>query len=126
MDEKMVYKLPLPPSVNRMYRRVRNRVVLMPEARRFKWLVEEEIHRLKPVKFAVGTKIGFSMCIYPSDGQEARRDVDNGVKVVLDAFQYAGLYPNDNQVKEMHVKVMPVMRNLESGYVLVTFYELTE
>jgi Holliday junction resolvase RusA-like endonuclease len=123
MDDIVTFKLPLPPTVNRMYIRVKRRVMLTREAREYKWTVERAMNEFKPPKFAPDSMIGFGMCVYPSNGREALRDVDNGVKIVLDGFQQAGLYANDRQVKEMHVKMMPIQR-MNEGYIVVTFYSL--
>lgn len=88
--------LPFPPSANRYWRHGRGRVYKTDEARRYQeaaaWcakLAGATIH-----DGAVGLELRFYR-------PERRGDLDNRVKILLDALEGV-LYVNDKQIRELH------------------------
>lgn len=59
--------------------------------------------------------------MYPPDNR--KRDLDNALKVLFDSFEMAGVYEDDSQIKELHAKMMPV---LKPGKVVVSFERIEE
>ena len=53
-----------------------------------------------------------------------KRDLDNILKALLDALTYAGVWEDDNQIDEIHIKRMhPELTSLEPGFVSVQAIE---
>lgn len=101
----MEIELPYPPSSNRYWRNFRGRTVVSEEARDYKDAV---------------SLICNSAAVTPLDGEVVvhlrirrpakRRDIDNHIKVTLDALQ-GHLYGNDSQIVELHVTMQDDKRN---------------
>ncbi|MDZ4852134.1 MAG: RusA family crossover junction endodeoxyribonuclease [Pirellulaceae bacterium] len=92
--------LPLPPSVNRIWRRVGNRTILSREARSYRKIVcailEGKRIKTKPGPLAV------DILFHPPDRR--RRDIDNIQKALLDSLQHAGLYFDDSQIHRLCIE----------------------
>jgi crossover junction endodeoxyribonuclease RusA len=88
--------LPYPPSANRFYRNVRGRMVMSAEGRAYKKRVAE-------MGGGVELEEG-DVCLW-LDFYRPRKsgDLDNRLKVVLDALQGIA-YANDRQVVEIHAR----------------------
>ena len=88
------FEVPLPPSVNRYWRVWNNRVVVTEEAKNYKKEVFYKLNHLEPLRgdiiinFTVFRKI-------------RRGDLDNFMKVMLDAFSGV-IYLDDSQIIEIH------------------------
>lgn len=96
-------ELPYPPSANRYWRSIgRGRVLVSEEGRRFRslvaaeWLAHPERH--PPLEGRVGVRLA----IYVPDNR--RRDVDNVLKPTLDALTHAGVWVDDSQVDDLHIR----------------------
>lgn len=93
----MQIDLPYPPSANRYFRIYNGRAVTSDEARTYKRTVGLLCTRagVEPVAGDVAVNIHIRR-------PAKRRDIDNHLKVTLDALQeYA--YNNDSQITELHV-----------------------
>lgn len=90
----MEFELPYPPSVNHYYRHVGPRVLISKAGRRYREVVVS-ILRSCAIK-ALNGEIELHLEAYPPDRR--RRDLDNLMKCVLDAMQYAGAYQDDSQI----------------------------
>ncbi|MEX2672880.1 MAG: RusA family crossover junction endodeoxyribonuclease [Phycisphaeraceae bacterium] len=86
-----------PPSINRYWRKWRNRMVISREGRAFR-----ENVRLLLATGGAGRKpprdgrLALAMDAFPPDRR--RRDLDNIQKPVLDALEHAGVYRDDSQI----------------------------
>lgn len=90
--------LPLPPSVNRMYRAVRGKVLLSQEGRAYKdacALAAVAQLGVDPMEGRLILRADFHM--------NDRGDLDNRFKALLDALQGSAYY-NDSQLVELHAK----------------------
>lgn len=88
--------LPFPPSANRYWRNWRGRMVVSDEAKDYKAIVALLARDFEPLSGPVSVSIG----VYRP---ARRRDLDNCLKVVLDALQ-GYLYENDDQIVELHAR----------------------
>jgi crossover junction endodeoxyribonuclease RusA len=92
-------ELPYPPSVNHYYRHVGSRVLISREGRRYRELI---VTRLKAERSATFTgPVELEIELYPPDRR--RRDLDNALKCLLDAFTHGGLYEDDSLIAKLTV-----------------------
>lgn len=97
----MKFTLPLPPSINRTYGVNRNAEFPMYKRKVVKdweftagWDIKRHMVG-KPATFTGPVKMGITW-YYDID-----RDIDAGLKVLLDLFQKQLIYKNDRQVREI-------------------------
>ncbi|MCL2640328.1 MAG: RusA family crossover junction endodeoxyribonuclease [Phycisphaerales bacterium] len=88
--------LPFPPSVNRLWRKWRGRMVLSPEGRNYRTAVCARLAGNGPRKPPSGGRIALCMDAFPPDRR--KRDLDNNIKSVADALQDAAVFNNDEQI----------------------------
>lgn len=97
-------ELQWPPSVNQMYRTVRNRIYKTAKAKKY----QEDV---ATICISVGVNrmyegsIKVSIEAYPPDRR--RRDVDNILKSLLDSIQAGGVYKDDSQIIELFIRKNP-------------------
>lgn len=92
------YTLPMPPSTNKYWRRFGDKMLVSLDARNYKKEVAKLAYRLgmQPVTGDVSV----SLTVYRN---EASGDLDNRIKVILDALR--GLaFEDDKQVVEIHAR----------------------
>lgn len=94
----LVLELPEPPSANRYWRHVEGRVVLSARARAYKATVATRalVARVHPLPLGVECAVSVRWFRGRRSG-----DLDNRIKIVLDALQGAA-YVSDAQVVELH------------------------
>lgn len=115
-------ELPWPPSVNHYYRHVGNKVLISKEGRQYREVV---VNRIKAagIKMLDGrSKLGVMIQLYPPDRR--RRDADNSLKCLLDAFTAGGLYEDDSQIYFLLIEKLEPMP--PDGLAVVTVGFLTE
>lgn len=119
----MKFTLPLPPSINQTYGVNRN--------------AEHPMYKRKSVKdweFTAGWDIKRSMIGAPktitgpvSVGitwfYDIDRDIDAGLKVLLDLFQKQRIYKNDRQVRK--ITHIDILEDRDNPRVEIEIYELT-
>lgn len=88
------FVLPIPPSVNHMYRRYRNKVVLTDEARNWK-----EAAHLIALAACDAPFEGAVVAVWEFYFPNRRHDASNCIKALEDALQGAA-YINDRQIVE--------------------------
>ena len=93
------FDLPWPPSVNRYWRNLGDRVLISREGRAYRERVVAMLaaHTAEPLSGRVAVKI----TVYPPDRR--RRDLDNMLKALLDALAYGGVYDDDGQIDDLRV-----------------------
>lgn len=126
-------ELPWPPSVNHYkkvgrIRRTKEGKLFQPRVNTLQttnfykavWEKACEIDPQERIKFARSDTIMLEMYVelYPPD--KRRRDVDNGLKVLLDSFMHAGLIKDDSQIARLIVWRKGI---IGSGKVLVRLRE---
>ena len=103
--------LPWPPTVNTYWRRVGTRMLISADGREFHRRVAQILKlRLKYDGYEVvygrlnpiDDRVAFSIQLFPPD--QRRRDIDNIAKALLDSLQKCGVYHDDNQIDELHIR----------------------
>lgn len=104
--------LPFPPTVNTYWRSV-----YLPRQRRSQVLISERgrtyrkdviaIVKARQIKPLLGD-LRVDALFNPPD--RLRRDLDNLPKALLDALAHAGLFEDDSQIREMHLRFGSVLR----------------
>lgn len=121
MLKELTLTLPYPNlcSVNGMYKRKGKKVFLTEEAKAFK----DEVYYLLFRRQGFGkSKISIEIIIYPPDNRI--RDIDNILKITFDSMQYAGMYNNDSQIKQLYLEMMPYCTHYKVGQLQVKIREI--
>lgn len=100
------FTLPWPPSANRYWRHVGSRVIISKEARLYKNIVKKLslTWNFEPIK----DQLGVSILVYPPDYR--RRDLDNLLKITIDALNHTGLFKDDSQIISLFVQKLHVIK----------------
>jgi len=93
------FELPWPPSVNHYYRHVGAKVLISRDGRKYREMIVSRF-RSEGVEIFRGP-VELSIELYPPDNR--RRDVDNSLKCLLDAFTHGGLYEDDSLIRRLIV-----------------------
>jgi len=91
---------PFPPSLNTYWRHNRGRTHISTEGKKYRNTVAMmcRIENIKTIEGNVKVKIS---AIRPDN---RRRDLDNLLKVVLDAMQHGGIYKDDSQIVDLSIR----------------------
>lgn len=108
-------ELPWPPSVNHYYRYVGPRVLISRDGHKFRDAVAVRLRSAGFRKFTGPVELVIDL--YPPDRR--RRDIDNCMKSLLDAFTHGGLYDDDCQVKVLHAEMREPMPDKRFGMAVV-------
>ena len=102
----MTIDLPWPPTANRYWRVVNNRVITSRDGRKYQRDVADIVWRQVAVdglSTCGNRKISEIVIIaYPPDTR--RRDIDNIIKPCIDALKLAGLFEDDSQIDAITAK----------------------
>lgn len=109
-------ELPWPPSVNHYYRHVGSRVLISKIGRTYREKIVSKLHLDAVEKYSGPVELHIEL--YPPDNR--RRDVDNSLKCLLDAFTHGGLYDDDSQIRKLTVIKRDVMPPGGMAYVRIS------
>lgn len=96
----MEFELPYPPSINHYWRRVGPRTLISRTGRSFRAEVVSIVARRRPATML--GPLNVQIDLHPPDRR--RRDVDNVLKSLLDALQQGGVYRDDSQIDDLHIR----------------------
>lgn len=98
---KLIITLPWPPSSNIYWRYVNGRVITSKAARDYKYLIQQLSYTWKAPKFTT-ERLFFVVKVYPPD--KRKRDIDNLLKVTIDAIASTGVFQNDSQIDKIMIE----------------------
>lgn len=95
------FSVPFPVSVNSLWMPLYGRVCMRPEARAYKakLVAGFKAHGLPCEPFGKADRLAVHYVLFEPD-QSRDRDVANYEKLLTDALQEAGLFPNDSQIDD--------------------------
>jgi crossover junction endodeoxyribonuclease RusA len=102
--------LPLPPSVNRYWRKSPRGMYISQEGKDFRQKVAEIVAEHNAIKFG-SARLFMAVKLSMRDRRAA--DLDNRLKALNDALEHAGLFDDDEQIDELHVKRGPIVKGGE-------------
>lgn len=112
-------ELPYPPSINHYFSYIKGRPVLSQDARAYRAHVRQ-IASDKGIKPLLGS-LSIHVDVFPPDNR--KRDIDNSLKSLLDALQYAGAFWDDSQIAVLHAVKHPPGQD---GHVVVAIRQLED
>lgn len=94
------FEMPWSPSVNCYYRRVLRGVIINEKGKAYR---REAAYALQEFKgsFTAEQRLSLYIEAYPPD--KRGRDLDNLLKCFIDSVEYAGVFPNDEQIDELKI-----------------------
>jgi crossover junction endodeoxyribonuclease RusA len=104
MHDAYKISVPWPPTINTYWRHAisRNRVVVYRTVQAKKYIADV-CKRVRMINRATFTEwVAVRLDMYPPDLR--RRDIDNPVKVLLDALTQAGIWEDDYQVRALSAR----------------------
>lgn len=116
------FTMPVPPSVNAYLKHSRNGGVrLSDKAREYKMDAYQAIGRYAPSEPST-KRLALELIIhFGSKAIDAKRDLDNCQKLILDALEYARFFEDDQQFDEILCKRGEVIKG---GLIEVTLCEI--
>jgi len=99
----MLVILPLPPSINATYKTGNGNFYKSKVAREWEEAAGWKIKRLKS-SYNPTDRLYMQITFY----FQHDRDIDSGIKILLDLFQKMNVYPNDKMVYKLEVKKVMV------------------
>lgn len=114
------FHAPFPPTANNYWRIARNQVYKTSVARGYQEQLAASLwaHRDEKIEGPVSVALQF---FYPD---KRRRDLDNLLKVLLDALTGAGIWQDDSQVKHIEATVATNQSEDRRGLVHIHIEEL--
>lgn len=118
-------ELPFPPSVNHYWRLGKGHFYVSEAGRRYCQYVARAALASRinddwmPPRFPRPSRVRLSIFAHPPDNRI--RDLDNLLKVTLDALKHAGLYDDDSQCKVITARMQD---RVEGGRLLVRVHEM--
>lgn len=103
--KEIMLRLPWPPSVNRLWRMGKGNWYSTKIYSDYKELIRYVIFKAKSPKFNDYDVLRLTLLLTPPD--KRKRDIDGCLKATLDSLQDALVYKDDNQIKSLHVEMMP-------------------
>lgn len=107
-------ELPWPPSVNHYWVHTRRGVFIAAKGIGYRMATKVALREAKFFKPYTGP-LAISLKLFPPDRR--KRDIDNGLKCILDSLVTAGLMLDDSQVKRLEIEMMDEMANAVEVYV---------
>lgn len=125
IDEKEPYcefDLPYPPLINAMYKVGHGKFYKDAMAKRYVWIVKSVVDKLSFETLRLDQLLRVDIDFYPKDMR--KRDIDSGLKSLLDAMQSCEVYVNDCQIKRLNLTMHEGNRERNVSYCHVRIWIL--
>jgi Holliday junction resolvase RusA-like endonuclease len=123
----ITFNLPIPPSVNKIWRRSKNG--MFKSANYQKWILLARVSLSQIESEVVWPQVNITITINGGKGWRSNRDIDNVPKGILDSLVLEGIIPDDNCdiVRKMTVEYLQPKAPKDDAYVTVQIrqYEST-
>ena len=93
-------QLPLPPSVNTYWRNFHGKTILSKTARDYKQTVKEHV-LINKIPYFGNVRLQAIITIFQRDKRII--DLDNRLKSLFDALEWAGVYDSDSQFDKIEI-----------------------
>jgi crossover junction endodeoxyribonuclease RusA len=131
MQEKLILKLPFPPTVNHVWKhacvkgKLRSYMTERGKAYRHECiiLIKQQHRRSDPLTGRLHVTVEFHV-----PGDKRRRDIDNLAKATLDAITAAGVWTDDEQIDILRLERKPPTTKANACAIVVikTIPEITD
>ena len=102
------FTLPWPPSVNNYWHRNGKTIYVSKRGKEFR---NEVYYLCRQYKDAFDCDAALAMFIWVYPPDKRKRDLDNLLKATCDSLEYVGVFPDDSQIRELHMLRMPELRS---------------
>jgi crossover junction endodeoxyribonuclease RusA len=99
--KKIKFTLPWPPSINKYWRKGKNRMYIDRPGKEYRKKVYFDCAQYKHV-FDDRDRLSVKILASPPDRR--RRDIDNLLKCPIDALEKAGVFCDDEQIDELYIR----------------------
>ena len=115
----ITFNLPIPPSVNKIWRRSKNG--MFKSANYQKWILLARVSLSQIESEVVWPQVNIIITINGGKGWRSNRDIDNVPKGILDSLVLEGIIPDDNCdiVRKMTVEYLHPKAPKDDAYVNV-------
>lgn len=130
MSAPLMFRLPWPPSINRMYsqgiiggvhKKARASMFLSQEGKQYRTAAMVSLNEQCVPKGAFSGRIAVFAAVHGPD--KRIRDLDNLWKSALDVLKHNGIITDDGYIDDLHIVRGP---SVPGGLFLVTLKEITE
>lgn len=107
-NETISFDLPWPPSINHYWRHTKNGHYISNEGKAYRELVFYSCLNYQG-RLPDNARLSINIEAFPPDRR--KRDLDNVLKSLLDALQYAGVYQDDCQIDRLYIERKTALSN---------------
>ena len=107
-------ELPYPPSVNHYWVHTKRGTFISEKGLLYRIAVKDVL-AVSGIKKPLTGWLEISIKLYAPDRR--KRDIDNGLKCLLDAFQKCGLVEDDHQFKRLTIERMDILEGCIEVYI---------
>lgn len=117
MPSAVTITLPFPPSVNGYWRCYMGRAILSKPGREYRKKTLAAVAEQGSPQFG-DARVEVTMILHAPDSR--RRDIDNYSKGVLDGLTHAGVWSDDEQIDDLHIKRGEIRKGEGAAVVTIT------
>lgn len=100
MEFKII--LPMPPSLNSVYRIGKGNWYTSAETKKYSETVRLLVFKSGQPRFSEDDRLRVDVYLYFAD--KRKHDIDNPLKKLLDSLEDAKVFPNDSQIDQLYIE----------------------